>query len=669
MTTALLTTFIFFYLFGQSLNIITLSGLILAVGMMIDSAIIVTDIISQYRMQGYSLEEACIKGTNEVITPVLSSTLTTIAVFVPLVFMSGIAGAIFFAQAFAVSIGLLVSYFTGIILLPVLYRVIYGIRTKGNRLSDFFGRTQKRSDKVVFKGYDEGISWVFRHKKLTYLFAILSIPLCILIFRWIPRSSMPHLDHSESVVRVDWNENIHVDENRARVDELLKNLEDLTTENAAYIGHRQYLLEKASDLTPSECQLYLRVPHSSDIDDLHDRINKWIAANHPSAILTFSPPENIFEKIFDTSVPDLSVRLFPADRTTIPNANAVRNIEQKLSDITHLKAEGIAMQQQFNLTVDNEKLLLYGVSYDEVYRILRTAFRDNLVTTLRSFQQYLPITLTGPQQTVEEVLRKTLITINSKVSGPDTEARSIPLSALVNLSAGEDLKSIVAGKDGEYIPFNYYEVSNPGELMEQISELVREDNEWEADFAGSYFTNKEMLGEMVVILLVSLLLMYFILSAQFEDFLQPLIVLTEIPIDFAFALLILWISGHTLNLMSAIGLIVSGGIIINDSILKLDMINELRKQGVPLYDAIHTAGHKRLRAIIMTTLTSILAMVPLLFSFDMGSELQKPLAVGMISTMLVGMLVSLFVVPLIYWTIYRKRESITKRHPSSTSLP
>ena len=108
MVTSLVTSFIFFYLFGQSLNIISLSGLILALGMMIDSSIIVTDIISQYRMQGTSLEDACIRGTNEVITPILSSTFTTIAVFVPLVFMSGIAGAIFFAQAFAVSVGLLV---------------------------------------------------------------------------------------------------------------------------------------------------------------------------------------------------------------------------------------------------------------------------------------------------------------------------------------------------------------------------------------------------------------------------------------------------------------------------------------------------------------------------------------------------------------------------------
>lgn len=127
MVVSIVVSFLFFYLFHISLNIISLSGLILALGMMIDSAIIVTENIAQYRGLGYSLDESCDKGTSEVITPMLSSNFTTIAVFVPLVFMSGIAGAIFFDQAFAVTIGLIVSYFTGIMLLPVLYKLVYGI--------------------------------------------------------------------------------------------------------------------------------------------------------------------------------------------------------------------------------------------------------------------------------------------------------------------------------------------------------------------------------------------------------------------------------------------------------------------------------------------------------------------------------------------------------------
>jgi multidrug efflux pump subunit AcrB len=158
----------------------------------------------------------------------------------------------------------------------------------------------------------------------------------------------------------------------------------------------------------------------------------------------------------------------------------------------------------------------------------------------------------------------------------------------------------------------------------------------------------------VIILLVSVLLMYFILTSQFENFLQPLIVLAEIPIDIAFALVVLWLTGHTLNLMSAIGIVVTIGVILTDSILKIDLINELRKGGMPLMEAIHTGGVRRLRAIIMTALTSLFSMIPILFTFDIGSELQKPLAIAMISAMTIGTVVSIFLIPLLYWVIYRK---------------
>ena len=148
--------------------------------------------------------------------------------------------------------------------------------------------------------------------------------------------------------------------------------------------------------------------------------------------------------------------------------------------------------------------------------------------------------------------------------------------------------------------------------------------------------------------------MYFILASQFESFLQPLIVLVEIPIDVAASLGVLWLCGHTLNLMSAIGIVVTCGIIINDSILKLDAINELRKAGVPLLEAIHEAGRRRLRPMILTSLTTMFGMVPLLLACDLGSELQKPLSIAMIAAMLIGTAVSLFVIPLVYWFIYRK---------------
>lgn len=190
MVVSLIISFLFFYLCKMSLNIISISGLILALGMMIDSSIIVTENITQYRTRGDSLEEACNKGTTEVITPMLSSTFTTIAVFVPLVFMSGIAGAIFFDQAFAVTVGLMVSYFTGIMLLPVLYKLVYSIPDIKHK--DFNMRINNLvKEHTLDRFYDTGVDFVFRHKTASLIFIAITLPLCAFLFYEIPKSRMP----------------------------------------------------------------------------------------------------------------------------------------------------------------------------------------------------------------------------------------------------------------------------------------------------------------------------------------------------------------------------------------------------------------------------------------------------------------------------------------------
>ncbi len=380
-----------------------------------------------------------------------------------------------------------------------------------------------------------------------------------------------------------------------------------------------------------------------------------MARHHPRGVISFSPPENVFEKIFDTGEADIILQLYTKNREALPDPGEIREMEAMLLKETGQQAEGVPFEQQYEIIPDKERMLLYGVTRQEIHQVLKTAFRDNQVAILRSFQQYLPISISGEQQTVTEVLRKTLVKGRPANS---TQPVSIPVSSLVEIRMGEDIKTIIAGKNGEYIPLHYYRVDNPGEFMKESSDIVRRSGTWDVDFSGNFFSNARMLRELAVILLVSVLLMYFILASQFENFLQPIIVLMEIPIDIAFALIILWLTGNTLNLMSAIGIVVCVGVILTDSILKIDLINELRKKGMPLMEAIHTAGVRRLRAIIMTALTSVFSMIPILFTFDMGSELQKPLAITMISTMVIGTFVSVFFIPLLYWAIYRKKDVV-----------
>nr|WP_302829584.1 efflux RND transporter permease subunit [uncultured Bacteroides sp.] len=654
MVVSIVICFLFFYLFKMSLNIISLSGLILALGMMIDSSIIVTENISQYRERGYTLRRACVAGTSEVITPMLSSSLTTIAVFVPLIFMSGIAGALFYDQAFSVTVGLLVSYFTGIMLLPVLYMLVYrtGIRPKS-----WFGRIRINNplkEHTLDRFYDAGINWIFSHKTLSVVFCVISVPLCVFFFFFIGKERMPEIDQNELIARVEWNENIHVDENRHRVDALFEELKGETVEQTASVGQQEYLLNREQALSSSEAELYFKTGSPSEIKPLQQKVYQRLKAEYPLAVVTFMPPETVFEKLFVTGEADVVAELYARNKEKAPVAEELQGLERRFNERTGVAPTGIPFENQLNISILQEKLLLYNVAYNELYRELKTAFKENSVAMLHSYQQYLPISIVGEEKTVNEILRQTLIQTRPDNKG---EIEYIPLRDLVRISPAEDLKTITAGRNGEYIPFCFYDVEDAEPLMAEVKQAVDATGDWDTAFSGSFFSNRQMLDELVVILFISILLMYFILAAQFESFVQPLIVLLEIPIDVAFALLLLWVCGHTLNLMSAIGLIVTCGIIINDSILKLDAINELRKAGMPLMEAIHEAGRRRLRPIIMTSLTTIFAMVPLLFSFDMGSELQKPLSIAMIGAMFIGTLVSLFIIPLIYWFIYKKKTA------------
>jgi multidrug efflux pump subunit AcrB len=668
---SLVISLLFFYLFHISLNVVSLTGLILASGNMIDNSIVVGDNIGQHRRRT-SLPEACVAGTKEIAVPMLSSALTNISVFAPLIFLSGMAGAIFFDQAFSVTVGLLVSYVTGIVFIPVLYKVIYSIRPlplpfstgKRKTLPQFSTeegsqpddnqpqKTEKES--LAFRFYDAGIHWVFTHKILTFTIIFLTLPLCGWLFMIIPKEKMPDINQSEALIQIDWNQNIHLQENYERCLDLSKMLAGITEENSALTGQQQFLLNRDKEQTSSESEFYVRTKTAKEISVLKEKVTGYVLKKYPDALVTFAPMGTIFEKIFSTGEPDLVVEYYTTNKAREIDAGTIRNLERNVTDVTGKMPVGNSFQHQLNLRIDREKLLLYNISYDLIARTLRTAFKENQFATLRSQQQYLPIILGDEEKTVQEIIDETLIDVSSK----ENETRNkLALSTFVSVTRSEDLKTIVAGKAGEYIPFYYYETDNPENIIETVSQNNIKDTDWEVDFSGTFFSNKKMINEMVVILFISVLLMFFILSSQFENFKQPLIILFEIPVDITFALGLLYVTGHSLNLMSAIGLVVTSGIIINDSILKVDVMNQLRKEGYSLMDAIHEAGRRRLKAIIMTSLTSIVCMLPLLFTSDLGSQLEKPLAVATIGGMIMGTPVSLFVVPIIYWWTHRRTKN------------
>jgi len=648
---------IFFYLIGISFNIISLSGLIIAVGMMVDNSIIVIDNIGQYRKRGHSLRDACVTGANEVIRPLISSALTTVCIFIPLIFMSGIAGALFFDQAMGVSIGLGVSMIVSITLLPTLYRVVF-MRNPQSGLTHTgkAGEAEPVLVRLMIRWYKAGLHFTLKHPAVI---AATALMFCVTIFFMLKQldiTRLPVLTQIDCMLYIDWNEQIHPDENNTRISRMLDAIPVKARQENRFVGQQQFLIHQDTDMGFSEAQIYLAYDGASEMQQAKSEITGYMRRFHPHASFRLFPPATLFDRIFESSNAPLVAALSHKRKTvgfTPAEINRiVAEIDESISSLScgeggERGSHAIAFREHLRMEVNHERLLLYGVNYNTLIQELRTACHENNIGLLRSYQQFVPLVIGGEQQMISEMIDRLKIR--------NSNGAEIPLRALVQLHREYDLKTITAGKDGEFVPvnFNISDREYP-EIAKKVQKVVDRYPEAEVHFFGGIFENRQMLRELVLVLVVSVLMMYFILAAQFESLLQPFILLIELPIDIGAAIFVFWITGHTLNLMSAIGIIVMCGIIINDSILKIDTINRLRRQGMSVDEAIHTAGERRLKAIVLTSLTTILAVLPLLLTSDMGAELQQPFAWALIGGMTVGTVVSLWMIPLVYRAIYRK---------------
>lgn len=301
---------------------------------------------------------------------------------------------------------------------------------------------------------------------------------------------------------------------------------------------------------------------------------------------------------------------------------------------------------------DVEAMALYEVTFEDIYRKMKNVVSQNVLFRINQGSYSVPVTTGESQAEAEDIL-------NGKVR--NRHGVEVPLSMVIKETKSEDFKKLFSGSGGDYYPIPLMvEEGEEKTVMEAVEKVVKQDGDFFVMFGGEYFSSRETIRELIVILLVAISLLYFILAAQFESVVQPLIILSEIVVDIFFVLLGLWVCGESLNIMSMIGLVVMSGIIINDSILKVDTINRLRKSGMSLVKAVFVGGHSRLKPIIMTSLTTILAIVPFLNRVDMGSDLQYPLSLTIIIGMSAGTCVSLFFIPLLYYIIYRKRSGYGK---------
>ena len=642
---SLVLTLLCFYVIGVSLNIISLSGLILGVGMIVDNAIIVMDNIRQKKACD---DRMIVLSVKEVFMPMLSSVLTTCSVFVPLIFLSGTAGALFFDQAMGITIALFCSLAVASIVVPVYFRSLYRRKEFGSRAKE---------NRMIMRWYEKGIRFTFRNGRKMILAFAGCIVMILAVSPMIRKERMPVLPHDDAIVTIDWNAGITPEENDRRVKEVLKAAGKYVTSFTTMVGGQDFILSHTKNITSSEAVCYIKSATAGDCLKARETMMDYVAKHYPKAKTEAELATNIFDMIFSTDEPDLQIRLQNRSGGR-PAVEQTRTVTDSLRlHFPELNIQHLATETYLQYQTDAQQMAYYKVTYQQLYLRFRELLGSNNIYDINSGGESVPVIIGTDGRDADVLLGNTI---------RNADGIDIPLEYLVKESRKEDYKHLTAGDEGEYAAIDI-ETAGDGEVrkvMDYVSRITDDDaGNLQATFTGNYFSSRTMVWELAMVMLVAVMLLYFILAAQFESLLQPVIILAEVVIDVALVMLALFVCGETLNVMSMIGMVVMCGIIINDSILKVDTINRLYRQAVAangvtrvtLLRSIVTAGHQRLRPIIMTSLTTILAILPLLQRGDMGSALQFPLSFTIIVGMTVGTMVSLFFVPLVYHAIYGRR--------------
>ena len=654
---SLLLSFLVFYLAGISINIVSLSGLALGLGMLIDNAIIVLDNISAWRTRGYTLVQSCVQGVQEVQAPLVSSVLTTLAVFVPLVYLHGMAGALFYDQALAVAAILGVSLLVAFTVLPLLYKLWMGeAAVSTGKETQLFARVTRVYNKLFF------VAW--QNKKLTLLVIAIVCGTGVWLGMRLPKSIMPPIEKNEVLLHINWNEPIDLQTNKKRVRKLTEMVQKTTEVSEAEIGILPTLLS-AEDQETNKAEIYFKLHRPADVPDFTNTVTHWFKKNYPNAITALTPAPNAFDKLFANNQPFLKVKLRAAD--SLVAWSQLPGFITHPPKITAQPGKGFLSQTTVQLQINTEALATYEIPYAQFMQHLKAVFGTTKVTTLKHMGDNMVVVLTSQPQALQ-LLNQLFITAN-KVA--------YPLSSFVQVKYGQEARYITADYKGGYQAINYPSMNNVPSFVAKIKDELAPMGIL-TDATGTYFESRENLTQLMLILGISFVLLYFILAAQFESFVQPLVIIFTLPLGVGGSLLLLAATGISLNLMSGIGIIVMLGIMINDAILKLDTINRYVANAVEnnmpyspseelvedsdkesrLFNLIHQAGVVRLRPILMTSLTTILALIPVLFTTGLGADLQRGLVIAVIGGLTIGTFTALFFVPLLAYYFYLQSVKI-----------
>lgn len=657
---SIIATFNLMYFNGLTLNVMTLGGLALSAGMLVDIAIVVVENIFRKREEGLSVVDAAIEGTSEVSGAITASTLTCIVVFLPIVYLQGPSGELFKDQAWTVAFSQFASLFVAILVIPMLFAQFF-------RKDKVFARERKVfSDEkhFRFKRYRAVLEKVLNHKTAWIVTSFVMILGTALLLPVIGSEYMPQSDTRAISVDITLMNGTPLARTSSTVGQIENQLQQLFEGQLdkiySHIGPQESQSgiknENVYNENKATVKLIFREDIELDIAPVTAKLSAYFEAL-PGIEATFSNDESALYAVMGDDEMPLVVEVSGSDFQKLkPLSDSIMALMAANKDVydpvSNLE-EGVP---QIHVDVDKYRAGIFNLSIDDIIVQIKDQLEGKNAGTIERGGEMQDIKIKVPEVTLAGLQ-------NLKIKSGQ---REFPLSEIARTEVEYASNSIHRRNQTRTVSIGAR--VNPDEPYDKVVKSIQNSlsklsvpPQYKIKVAGQEIRRQESVENLTFALILSIVLVYMVLASQFESLLHPFTILLTIPFAVVGAILAFFVLGMPLNMMGYIGIILLGGIAVNNSIMIVDCINQNKENGMPLREAILDAAERRLRPIMMTTMTTILGLLPLTLGFGESAALRAPIAIAVIGGMVTSTLLTLIIIPCYYETIENIVSRISRR--------
>ncbi len=667
---SIITTFIALYLAGYTLNMLTLGGLALGVGMLVDNSIVVIENIFRHLEEGAGTDHAAIEGTSEVGMAITASTATTLAVFFPMIFATGITGKLTQAMGLSIAVSLLASLFVALTMVPLASSLLY---KSEKSLRAIVRAPEARQFARAKAWYRRSLEWVLGHRKLVLWATVGLFVVSLGITPFLGTEFMPAQDQDMIFLKVKLPVGTSLEETN-RVVTIAENIlsaDPEVTIISAQIGSQaqQDASDAASGMSNTgthEALLWigLRPLGERKIRDtvVLERIRKKL----PKLQNVKFEAIDISQSLMGGALTPIEVKLFGKDlpmlkRAADEAAARMRRIPG-IRDVTHSLAEG---KPEYQIRIDREKAYRMGLSVYQVTNAVQTATLGKVATRYREGSEEVDLRLRFQEKYRDSLDELRTIPLVSAMN------KTVYLGQVADISRGEG--PIQIGRENQSrrvsITANYIDRDLGSVVADIKKELASFERGLPAgyfiEYGGSYEQMKDAFVILAAAFALASLLVYMVMASQFEHFIHPFVIMFTIPLGIIGVLFGLLVTGKPISLPVLIGVIMLAGIAVNNGIVMIDYINQLIRKGVDRSQAVVEGAVTRLRPVLLTALTTVLGTLPMAFSKSAGSEFRSPLGVAIAGGLTATTFLTLFIIPIVYSLVNRIKFEREKPAPET----